>query len=255
MNRKQFIQSIGATCSNWNWSWSFVNHDKGFVVFGYSDNDSNGDRFKIFSEDWEFGHDGKKKRAYSQALEHIDLIQNKGYQLKVLKLEYETIQNNKGFEVESIKSFERELHDKKLIKENRDWFAVDYIIEYEQVAEYIENNTEYLEGAITPIYVNAYERNSKARNECLKHFPYKCMICDFDFEEKYGALGREYIHVHHIIQLSKIKKEYKINPITDLIPICANCHAMIHRKREALTVDELKKMIDENIKNYRQHAI
>lgn len=246
MNRKQFIQSIGATCSNWNWSWSFVNHDKRFVVFGYSENDSNEDQFKIFSEDWEFGHDGKKKRAYSPALEHIDLIQNKGYQLKVFKLEYETIKNNKGFQVESIKSFEHEVHDKKLTKNKRDWFALDCINEYVQVAEYIENNTEYLEGAITSINVNAYERNSKARNECLKHYKYKCKICDFDFEKKYGDIGREYIHVHHVIPISKIKKEYMINPITDLIPICANCHAMIHRKKEALTIDELKKIIETN---------
>ncbi|MBZ6758337.1 HNH endonuclease, partial [Klebsiella grimontii] len=26
MNRKQFIQSRGATCRNWTWSWSFINH-------------------------------------------------------------------------------------------------------------------------------------------------------------------------------------------------------------------------------------
>ncbi len=25
MNRKQFIESQGATCKNWTWSWSFVN--------------------------------------------------------------------------------------------------------------------------------------------------------------------------------------------------------------------------------------
>lgn len=246
MNRKQFILSIGATCSNWNWSWSFVNHDKRFVVFGYSENDSNGDQLKIFSEDWEFGQDGKKKRAYLQSLSHIDLVQNKDYQLKVYKLEYETIKNKKGFQVESIKSFEHELHYRKLTKNKRDWFAVDYINEYEQIAEYIETNKEYIEGAISSINVNAYERNSQARDECLKHYKYKCMICDFDFEKKYGDIGREYIHVHHVIPISKIKKEYLINPITDLIPICANCHAMIHRKKEALTIDELKKIIETN---------
>ncbi len=246
MNRKQFIQSVGATCLNWNWSWSFVNHDKRFVVFGYSENDRNGDKLKILSEDWKFGQDGKKKKAYPQSLKHIDLIQNEGYQLKVFKLEYETIQNKKGFKVESIKSFECELKDKKLTKDKRDWFAVDFITEFEQIAEYVENSQEYLEGSITLINVNAYERNHEARDKCLKYHKYICKICGFDFEKKYGDIGREYIHVHHIIPLSKIKGEYSINPIKDLIPICANCHAMIHRKKEALTIEALKKIIETN---------
>ncbi|ENZ7924401.1 TPA: hypothetical protein ACR599_005716 [Klebsiella variicola] len=34
MNRKQFILSCGATCRNWMWSWSFINHDEQMVVFG-----------------------------------------------------------------------------------------------------------------------------------------------------------------------------------------------------------------------------
>ncbi|EMZ3563509.1 hypothetical protein ABDI75_005511 [Klebsiella pneumoniae] len=34
MNRKQFIQSRGATCRNWTWSWSFINHDDQLVIFG-----------------------------------------------------------------------------------------------------------------------------------------------------------------------------------------------------------------------------
>ncbi|MCO5784156.1 hypothetical protein [Citrobacter meridianamericanus] len=34
VNRKQFIQSRGATCRNWTWSWSFINHDEQFVIFG-----------------------------------------------------------------------------------------------------------------------------------------------------------------------------------------------------------------------------
>jgi len=25
MTRKEFIVSNGATCKNWNWSWSFIN--------------------------------------------------------------------------------------------------------------------------------------------------------------------------------------------------------------------------------------
>jgi 5-methylcytosine-specific restriction protein A len=36
LNRKQFIQSHGATCRNWTWGWgwSFINHDEQMVIFG-----------------------------------------------------------------------------------------------------------------------------------------------------------------------------------------------------------------------------
>ena len=38
---------------------------------------------------------------------------------------------------------------------------------------------------------------------------------------------------------------YCINPVTDLVPLCPNCHAMIHRGNEArpLPVDDLRKML------------
>lgn len=52
MNRKQFIQSHGATCSNWTWSWSFVNHDKKMVIFGAWDVQKEQERSVILRERW-----------------------------------------------------------------------------------------------------------------------------------------------------------------------------------------------------------
>ena len=54
------------------------------------------------------------------------------------------------------------------------------------------------------------------------------MICGFDFEEKYGELGKGYIEVHHIKPLSEIDEEVVVNPETDLICVCSNCHRKIH---------------------------
>ena len=61
----------------------------------------------------------------------------------------------------------------------------------------------------------------------------------------YGEFGQGFIHVHHIVPISKIGKEYKIDPIKDLVPVCPNCHAMLHRGKDenVLTIDELKKII------------
>jgi 5-methylcytosine-specific restriction enzyme A len=66
------------------------------------------------------------------------------------------------------------------------------------------------EGAKKQITVNAYERNLKARELCIQNYEYKCSVCEFDFEEVYGEIGRGYIHVHHLKLLSEIKKNMKL---------------------------------------------
>ncbi|RYE70422.1 MAG: hypothetical protein EOO81_07890 [Oxalobacteraceae bacterium] len=55
-----------------------------------------------------------------------------------------------------------------------------------------------------------------------------------------GELGKAFIHVHHIKPLAEIKDEYVVNPVLDLVPLCANCHAMVHRVNPALPVEMLK---------------
>lgn len=89
--------------------------------------------------------------------------------------------------------------------------------------------------------VNRYERSADARARCLAHHGYKCSVCSFDFAAIYGAIGKGYIHVHHVVPIADIGKEYEINPITDLVPVCPNCHAMIHITQPALTVEQLQK--------------
>jgi 5-methylcytosine-specific restriction protein A len=67
-----------------------------------------------------------------------------------------------------------------------------------------------------------------------------------NFGDVYGEIGKGFIHIHHLIPISEIGTEYKINPITDLIPVCPNCHAMIHRTKQPLTIQELKSLIKDN---------
>lgn len=105
-------------------------------------------------------------------------------------------------------------------------------------------NTKHFEGARQTITVNAYERNPYARRECITHFGYKCSICGFDYERFYGSIGKNYIHVHHKVPISQIGDNYLIDPIKDLIPVCANCHSIIHRKKDPLKPDELKQIIE-----------
>ena len=69
------------------------------------------------------------------------------------------------------------------------------------------------------------------------------MVCDFSFQERYGPLGQDFIHVHHMIELSLVPPGYQVDPIADLRPVCPNCHAMLHRTRPAVTIEALKKIL------------
>ncbi len=86
-----------------------------------------------------------------------------------------------------------------------------------------------VEGAVRQYTVNAYERNQAARAICVAHWGLTCRVCGFDFERTYGELGRGFIHVHHRFPLAARSQEYVVNPVSDLIPVCPNCHAMLHR--------------------------
>jgi hypothetical protein len=108
------------------------------------------------------------------------------------------------------------------------------------IAEEIQNPEIYIEGATKEIYINIYERDIKARNKCIEHYGCSCVVCNFNFSDKYGEVGNNFIHVHHLIQLSDIGKEYKVDPIKDLRPVCPNCHAMIHRTKNPLSIENLK---------------
>lgn len=101
------------------------------------------------------------------------------------------------------------------------------------------------EGAKKTIAVNQYERNRDARQKCIDAHGYKCKVCGMDFEKMYGELGRGFIHIHHVVPISTIGKEYLLDPVKDLVPVCPNCHAMLHRgiNGRVLTVEELRNVV------------
>jgi hypothetical protein len=102
---------------------------------------------------------------------------------------------------------------------------------------------KYSEGATKQISVNVYERNPEARRKCLEHYGTSCYVCGFKFDRVYGKIGNGFIHVHHLKSISEIGQEYEVDPIKDLRPVCPNCHAMLHRKKPAFTIEELKDII------------
>ncbi len=99
------------------------------------------------------------------------------------------------------------------------------------------------EGAKTTKIVNAYERNPKARQKCLEIKGTICHACKIPLTDIYGPIAEGFIHVHHIKPLSEIGEKYEVNAETDLVPVCPNCHAMLHLGKTTRTIDELREII------------
>ncbi len=105
----------------------------------------------------------------------------------------------------------------------------------------IEN---YIEGGSYQTLVNKFERNPELRTAAIRFHGMTCMACGFNFENKYGEHGKNFIEVHHINPVSHNSKEKPVDPKTEMLVVCSNCHRMIHRRKQiALSLEDLKKLI------------
>lgn len=126
------------------------------------------------------------------------------------------------------------------------WF--DFLTQQNNNVNPFTNNSSsatnsYSEGTSNQVQVTKYEINPYARKKCLEHYGYTCQVCDFNFEDTYDSIGKDYIHVHHLKQVSTVGQNHLTNPINDLIPVCPNCHAMIHKRKTPYTIEEMKKIL------------
>lgn len=106
----------------------------------------------------------------------------------------------------------------------------------------LPEETLYPEGAARRVLVNAYERSPAGRRQCVQHYGPTCVICQMDFEKEYGSVAAGYIHVHHLRPVSEIGEAYTLHPVKDLRPVCPNCHAVLHLRRPAFSIDEATAM-------------
>lgn len=104
---------------------------------------------------------------------------------------------------------------------------------------------EYVEGASKMVekLVKKVKRDQDVRSECLRIHSTKCAICGFDSEAVYGVPG--IIHAHHLHPVWEGLR--KTDPEKDMIPVCPNCHALIHSKgdKRCYEPDDVRKMIEE----------
>ncbi len=70
----------------------------------------------------------------------------------------------------------------------------------------------------------------------------RCSVCGFSFEETYGEPGRGFIEMHHVVPISQLV-ESSVTHVSDLVPVCSNCHRMLHRRRPWVSVADLKTIL------------
>lgn len=103
-----------------------------------------------------------------------------------------------------------------------------------------EDLSGFPEGAKLLVTVNRYERDRRNRAAALAIHGFRCLACDRLMSDDYGEVAATLIEVHHLKPVSEVGPGYIINPATDLVPLCPNCHAVAHLRSPPLTLDELK---------------
>ena len=100
------------------------------------------------------------------------------------------------------------------------------------------------EGAVIEVLSKRYERSRLNRAACIEIQGSRCVVCGFDFGTMYGPVGEGFIHVHHVISVSAIEPGTVVDPSRDLVPVCPNCHAMLHTSRPPLLPQALRTIME-----------
>lgn len=112
-----------------------------------------------------------------------------------------------------------------------------------------------VEGNRVAVLVNRYERSPKERKRCLRVHGFSCKVCSMNFKQRYGEIGSEFIHVHHIIPVSKTRGSYVLDGARDLLPVCPNCHAMLHRHEPPFSIGKLKRIVSSVVRRSPDRAL
>jgi hypothetical protein len=115
------------------------------------------------------------------------------------------------------------------------------LVTEEQLALFAPSSA--VEGAPRRVEQTRYERDPALRAACLALQGTGCSICGMTFEGLYGAEAAGFIHVHHLDPLGTVGQAHVVDPATDLIPVCPNCHGVIHLRSPPFTPDEMKAML------------
>ena len=143
-----------------------------------------------------------------------------------------------GKEYEYINSGHFDVEDQKIANLNLLGASNKYFVPEEEVSE----------GKLVTTNSKTRKRSQKLRNSAFEYYKsknkIKCEVCGFDFEITYGALGKDYIELHHIKPVSIYEESGEISNLEEarlnLVPLCSNCHKILHRNN--INVEKLKEV-------------
>jgi 5-methylcytosine-specific restriction protein A len=106
------------------------------------------------------------------------------------------------------------------------------------------------EGAVTYTTSRRYERSRFNRRIAIQIHGTSCFGCDFSFQNFYGDVGIDVIEVHHLLPVHLMEQSRVVDPRTELVPLCSNCHTLVHRIDPPYTLSDLRKFVDQNHRSF-----
>lgn len=88
---------------------------------------------------------------------------------------------------------------------------------------------EITEGEKKHVEYERAHRSQALRQKCIDKYGFQCQCCGMNFSDLYGKeIGDRFIEVHHLKQIANFDKSRPQDYIENLVPLCSNCHSMIH---------------------------
>ena len=186
-------------------------------------------------------HDTFEKYGYAEYKNGYFFITDEGRKFLNKNIDFVIYLLRNGFLYSDLKSsFQKPLQKKDI----------------EKTPKIFDENVLIYEGAQKITYSKTYERSVKLRNAAIIKYTdenerIKCKICCFDFEDYYGAYGKGFIEIHHqkpvfMFDDSETKKTIQ-SGLKNVIPVCSNCHRIIHRIRPPYLVKDIERAVNKKL--------
>ena len=121
--------------------------------------------------------------------------------------------------------------------------AVLAIAPLEERDDAAAEGVEGVEGTKTAVRGVRYERDRRNRAAAIAIHGLACLACGLTFGERYGAVAEGFIEIHHVVPLGILKGPRVVDPATDLVPLCSNCHSVAHRRNPPFSVEEIRALL------------
>ena len=128
--------------------------------------------------------------------------------------------------------------------------------EHTKSLQAFDENVIIQEGMKIIIEKEVYKRSKYLRDYAIDYFENQgglnCICCGFNFSNFYGKeIGDGFIEIHHKKPIFQYQGNDLIKTIKDaisnVVPLCSNCHRMIHRHgKQLLQIELLMNHIKEN---------